>query len=147
MNMQTSYFAKYRGSNAVSIAAVTPVGFTGRIYDRLAPPKQLLFEYKRTGDRIAYENIYRNIVLSKLEAKTIYKQLGIDSVLLCYEAPECFCHRHIVAKWFNEQLGITVNEVAFSDYSQLSFFNTVPNLNTKITNYKGGHICATVMSS
>ena len=26
----------------------------------------------------------------------------IDIALVCYEAPDKFCHRHLVADWFNK---------------------------------------------
>ena len=31
--------------------------------------------------------------------------------LICYEKPEDFCHRHIVAAWFELYLGVRVPEV------------------------------------
>jgi uncharacterized protein (DUF488 family) len=33
-------------------------------------------------------------------------------VLLCYEKPDSFCHRHLVAKWFNEN-GFPIEEWQF----------------------------------
>lgn len=120
--MQTSYFAKYTGQNAISIAAITPVGFNGRIYKKLAPPKWLLHQFKENGDKIAYEKIYREKVLAKLDARKVYQELGADSVLLCYEGLGSFCHRHIVAKWFFEKLKIEVSEYEDSKNRQLSFY-------------------------
>ena len=34
-----------------------------------------------------------------------------NSILLCYENNKDFCHRHIVAAWFEIMLGIKVDEV------------------------------------
>lgn len=119
--MRTSYFAKYRGENAVSIAAITPKSFHGRIYEKLAPPKWLLYRFKQTGDQTAYESSYREQVLSKLNARIVFEELGENAVLLCYEKPGQFCHRHIVAEWFHEKIGIEVREIKI-DFEQLSLF-------------------------
>lgn len=34
---------------------------------------------------------------------------GKDCALVCYEAPDKFCHRHLVAEWLNSA-GYNVNE-------------------------------------
>ena len=38
-----------------------------------------------------------------------YNNKNFDIVLLCYEKPDEFCHRHLVAEWFNRN-GIYVVE-------------------------------------
>lgn len=43
-------------------------------------------------------------MLNKLDINDVYRDLqklsnGKDIVLLCYETPEKFCHRHLVSKW------------------------------------------------
>ena len=47
--------------------------------------KLYVFEYYRT-------------VLMKLDPEEVYNKLN-NSVLLCYEDSDDFCHRHIVADW------------------------------------------------
>lgn len=49
-------------------------------------------------------------VLSKLDPFEVYQELD-ESILLCYEDNDEFCHRHIVAAWFKLFLGIDVPEV------------------------------------
>lgn len=105
----------------MSIAAITPQGFAGRIYGKLAPPKWLLYEFKKIGDKTQYESAYRARVLSKLDARTVFGELGENAVLLCYERPDRFCHRHIVADWLHENLGVEVREIE-ADCEQLSLF-------------------------
>ncbi|HEY9597454.1 MAG TPA: DUF488 family protein, partial [Cyanophyceae cyanobacterium] len=34
-----------------------------------------------------------------------------EPILLCYEKPGQFCHRRLVAKWFEVELGEAVEEV------------------------------------
>jgi hypothetical protein len=47
ITMQTSYFAKYKGINAVSIALSTPKWYQNcRKYKKLAPSWELLRKYK-----------------------------------------------------------------------------------------------------
>ena len=36
-----------------------------------------------------------------------------DVVLLCYEKPPQFCHRHLVAKWLEKELNIKVEELKY----------------------------------
>lgn len=108
--MQTSYFAKYKGANAVSIAGKCPEWFTGRQYKKLAPKYWFFKKYKEDGDIDFYTERYKEEVLSKLDPKQVYEELGSDSVILCWEAPGKFCHRYLVAKWLSESLGIDIHE-------------------------------------
>ena len=40
--------------------------------------------------------------------------MGDNAVMLCYEKPGDFCHRHLIADWITKNTGITVEEVDFS---------------------------------
>lgn len=55
---------------------------------------------------------YYEEVLSKLDPKTVYDELGEDAVIMCWESSEKFCHRHIVADWLEQQLGIKIKEIS-----------------------------------
>ena len=53
-----------------------------------------------------------------LNAESVYRDLeklsnGDDCVLLCYEKSGDFCHRHLVANWLSDNLGIEVKEYYF----------------------------------
>ena len=52
---------------------------------------------------------YWNQVLSKLDPEKVFRDLDY-SVLLCYEPNTEFCHRHIVAAWFELFLEVQVPE-------------------------------------
>lgn len=111
--MQTSNFAR-SGSHprAVAISRTQPRGWTGRAYEPLAPPWRLLVAAKSGAiDEDEYIRRYRAEVLSKLDPARVYAELGEDAVLLCWERPGAFCHRRLVAEWFEEALGILVLEV------------------------------------
>jgi len=108
--MQTSYFAKYKGLNAVSIALSKPKWYQCGEYKQLAPTWNLLNKYKLDRDEEYYIKHYYEDVLSKLDPKQVYEELGEDAVLLCWEKSLDFCHRHIVSEWLHKELGIEVKE-------------------------------------
>ena len=62
-----------------------------------------------------YVQEYWNQVLSKLNPQEVYNELN-NRILLSYEPNTDFCHRHIVAAWFEILLGETVPEVKVKDY-------------------------------
>jgi hypothetical protein len=101
--------------NPLSVAiCVTPPKWAPnlRIYSKLAPPEYLLFQYRNgyiTDDQ--YTDVYCTEVLDKLNAQEVYNELGDDAILLCWESPDKYCHRHIVAKWLESELGIIIKEL------------------------------------
>lgn len=111
--MQTSNFSR-SGSDprAVAISRSQPRGWTGRIFEPLAPSWRLVQEAKSGAiDDDEYIRRYRAEVLSKLEPGRVFADLGDDAILLCWERPGAFCHRRLVAEWLEVDLGISVPEV------------------------------------
>jgi len=110
--LKTSYFAKAgTHPNAISIAAYNPSWFKGRSYPDLAPPWTLVSMYKKGYiSKDDYELKYIKI-LEELDPQKVIKDLGENAVLLCYEKPSEFCHRHIVAQWLSDRTGITITEL------------------------------------
>lgn len=98
----TGYFAKmaaYRnaGLTPVSIARYAPKWYTGHQYKQLAPLPEML----RMSEP-EYVPLYNTSVLRYHNPARLAEELhtlGDNVVLLCYEKPEDFCHRHLVAKW------------------------------------------------
>jgi len=111
--MNTSCFANYGNSkNGVSIAYSHPLWWSGRVYPALAPPHYLLSKYKASKiSKEEYTKQYREKVLSKLNPKEVYEELGENAVLLCWEPPSAFCHRHLVADWLEKELNIEIKEI------------------------------------
>ena len=112
--MKTSYFRNYgTHPDAVSIALFPPKFYIGSTYRTLAPSQELLQSYRRNLDKIAYVREYDKI-LSKLNAAEVYDEIHelVDGepILLCWEGSTKFCHRHLVAKWIKDKLGIDVRE-------------------------------------
>jgi hypothetical protein len=115
--MKTSYFAKYKGLDGpgVCIAGKAPEYNTEwgyLIYKPLAPKYWFFKKYKEDGDENYYTEQYYKCVLNQLDPVKIYEEFK-DCVLLCYEKPGDFCHRRIVAKWLETELGIVVPEITY----------------------------------
>ncbi len=120
--MKTSYFTskKWHGMNAVAISQGVPEWYKGRVYKVLAPPWWLVKE----KDFEKYKREYWKI-LSRLDPEDVYRELGEDAVLLCWEKDPTNCHRRIVAEWFKETLGIDVPELGTESeekFEQISLF-------------------------
>lgn len=110
--MQTSYFSKSGyNPNAVSIAAKAPDGFKGRQYKKLAPKYWFFKRYKEDGDKKFYTEQYYIEVLNHLDPQEVFEELGENAVLLCWEGPNKFCHRRLVAEWLERSLGVKVSEI------------------------------------
>jgi hypothetical protein len=113
--MFTSNFDIYKGEHAVSIAGECPKWYKGKEYKKLAPKRWFYDIYKQTGDIEFYKKHYYEEILSKLDARQVYEELGENAVLLCWEhlenPDEQFCHRRLVAEWLEEELGISIPEL------------------------------------
>lgn len=111
--MNTSYFAKNaKNLNAISIAGKSPDWYTGREYKALAPKYEWWIKWKTEGlSEQWYIEQYYKTVLRHLNPQQVYNELGENAILLCWEGPDKFCHRHLIAKWFKATLGIEVKEI------------------------------------
>ena len=118
--IRTSYFAYFAKKvksgevkpwEGVSIARKTPKGFPGKKCSVLAPGWELLSDYK-TGkiDDAKYTERYKAEILAKIPPENVAHALD-GKILLCWEKPDKFCHRHIVAEWLREA-GFDVDEVS-----------------------------------
>lgn len=117
-NWQSDKYITY----AISGNCGQDANYQGKCYPQLAP--------KLSFWKIWHENIgciseednnrfyvqeYWNQVLLKLDPEQVYRKLD-NSVLLCYESNNEFCHRHIVASWFELLLGVNVPEKKAKEY-------------------------------
>jgi uncharacterized protein YeaO (DUF488 family) len=106
----TGYFAKTKsyvdkGLIPISIALKTP--FDVFKLKEFAPTWDILKEYKDTKDVERYIERYNSEILGKLDITAIINKIntvasGKDVILMCYEKPGSFCHRHLVAEWLRE---------------------------------------------
>lgn len=117
MRIFTGYFSKYKnyieeGLFPISIAGKCPDWYDGKQFKKLAP-KYWFFKKYKDGEfsEQDYKTHFNQEVLSALNPLDVYREfktfiyeydgLYEDVILLCYEKPENFCHRHLVADWFN----------------------------------------------
>lgn len=107
----TSYFANLRNLpdsfEPVSIARWPPKWFRGLQFWALSPTAYILSKYKHDNNEEDYVYEYRRRVLDTLDPDEVVRKLHAATnkpniALLCYERPEKFCHRHLVADWLND---------------------------------------------
>lgn len=91
--------------------------YHGRCYPQLAPKLSFWKVWHSNIGVVSLEENnkyyieeYWKQVLSKLDPEKTYSDLDYN-ILLCYEDNMEFCHRHIVAAWFELLLDIEVPEV------------------------------------
>lgn len=97
------------------------VNYQGECFPNLAPGRDFWYVWHNnigTIDELDnnkyYIEQYYDTVLSKLEPLETYKKLD-SAILLCYEDSYEFCHRHIVAAWFELYLDVKVPDVKIED--------------------------------
>lgn len=114
--LRVSYFAKAaHHQNAVAITNSVPMWYKGRVYKKLAPPAWAVFtarEGKLSDEE--FTEVYRRY-LDTLNWDEVFSELPEDAVLLCYEAPYQFCHRHVLAEYLLERFGLVVPEFGVCD--------------------------------
>ena len=127
----TSYFAKLKSLPdniiPISICGKAPDWYKGLQYKKLAPKYSFFSEWEKNRDNDYYTKCFNDQVLSALNSGRVYEDLcdiAKDFVnalpeedvrkqhqklgfpyaiaLVCYEKPEDFCHRHLVADWFTK---------------------------------------------
>jgi len=118
--METSSFSiSGTDPHGVSIARFPPrfIPFKGPKYIDLAPTISLLKTWKSGMiSEKEYADQYYQETLSKTAPEKVLQDLGEEAILLCYERPGEFCHRRLVAKWLETELGIGVPEKEGGSY-------------------------------
>ena len=140
MEIATGYFAKAKvysdmGYALVNIALKKPWFLADNLVLHqpsvpLCPNEEILALKDKPKE---YEKRYREEILKYISPHEVYlvllrianEEQTDKVVLLCYESPEKFCHRHIVAKWLNESLGIKVSEADVSMHKESCLFASI----------------------
>lgn len=114
--MKTASFFTYSGPGRISIARYAPRGTPAgyRQFRALAPDADML-----NMSQALYLPRYQAI-LHRLDPRQVWDELhrlagDYEPVLLCWERPPFtasnFCHRRLVAEWFQQCLGVDVAEL------------------------------------
>jgi hypothetical protein len=111
--MKTSSWFKYFGEGRIGISRGlprrVPAGY--RIYRKLAPGP-----WFNSVDAAEYERRFQAEILAPLDPRQVWGELHAlvaphEPVLLCFERDREDCHRLIVARWFEEALGVKIEEM------------------------------------
>lgn len=114
--MQTASYFTFFGPGRVGISRGAPRGIKAgyRLYRTLAPSRDML-----DMPLEPYRDKFFNDILGPLDAQQVYEELKSlagewEPTLLCFERPpfdrKNFCHRRMVAEWFERELSISVPE-------------------------------------
>lgn len=120
--MQTSNFWNFTGPGRIIISRGFPrnLGAGYRIYRALNPGPWFKSPEYASSEAKFRERYFREI-LKPLNPKAVYDHLhelagNAEPVLLCWEGdpskPDEWCHRRMVADWFEQALGVKVPEYA-----------------------------------
>ena len=105
MTLRTSNFRiSGKNPNAVAISAGVPGWFRGRRCWTLTPPWRIVRGPREDAERWWLER------LAALDPHQVARELGDHAILLCWEDPGKFCHRHLVANWLRKS-GFEVSEI------------------------------------
>mgnify|MGYP003302754344 CR=1 FL=1 len=102
----------------VSICAYPPYWFNGPNIKELAPPGNIVISIKNNQiDENEYIKIYTNHIYDLINSnkdfipniinRYSYQQ---DIALCCFETPDKFCHRHLLADILNKEYGYDIKE-------------------------------------
>ena len=137
MKIWTSYYANMKNIPADFFLVSTSGAISDDIKKNvdswnqsLAPSKSIYFEYKNTQDWKQYVKRFKEerltfdwmdkLVQWEEKSKSLNKTLD-NIVLLCYEKPTEFCHRHILAESIEKEFNIIVEEYGFKNYERVDY--------------------------
>lgn len=111
----TGYYAKTNkyidaGLITIAVSGSVPPFYKGLTVKEFAPRYGVFQQWKQgLIDDMQYTELYKDY-LNTLNANRVRKYFeslkGTDVVLLCYEKPGQFCHRHILADWLENDLKV-----------------------------------------
>lgn len=93
------------GFRLIGISQRIPKWFTGEVFKTLAPSWTMI-HMNNIDD---YVRLYTSQILARLNPHEPVNKLD-NAILLCWERPEKFCHRRLVAEWLEQTTGHEVPE-------------------------------------
>lgn len=119
----TGNYEECKVGNLISISGDRgkKVGFKGKAIPKLAPKRAFWDIWHDNIGRISeeantryYIEQYYKQVLSSLDIEELLKDEK-DSILLCYEKGQDFCHRHVLAEYIELTYGLKVHDIKIDD--------------------------------
>ena len=109
--IQFSNFATAgRLKNTLAISRTVPRWYKGERDLDLAPPMDIFKAYKKTGDMGHFIEAYTNYIYDSFDIEGTVEDC-IGKILLCWCPRGEFCHRQILAKIFEHETGVKVEEL------------------------------------
>ena len=119
MKIYTSYFGNLKNLEKenifpIGVCCYPPKWFKGPNLASIGPTPDILEKCK--SNHLEYVKRYKNEILSiqgnpqDFIDRVKFISDGKDVALCCFETPDQFCHRHLIAEWLNETLNLDVKE-------------------------------------
>ena len=117
--MKTSFFKQLKNDQIPGVVSISLLPSGNNLvlfeYKSLCPNWKLSekFKLKKINEDFFYEEFYEQ--LNMLNPKETYENIltlvkGYEPVLMTHGNKTKFCHRHIVAEWFENSLGLEIQE-------------------------------------
>lgn len=121
----TSYFARHaQHPNAIAICCILTswvrdnAGFRGEHRPELGPTWEMVKQAKQgymTHEQFA-EQYIQTLHNRGFTPQSIVDRLPENAILLCYETPQDFCHRHVLTDWLKQhQVDAEIRELLTED--------------------------------
>jgi len=113
----TGYYANMKkmppnsGYTLVSISQKAPEWFDYDIRLGVIAPTWPMIQLAKNQEYEEFIRLY-NIQLSKVSLRQIFEEVPDNSIFLCHELPDVFCHRHLWRAFLQSQ-GYMCEEIKF----------------------------------
>lgn len=118
------YLNIYPNFALVAISGKPPINWKYYHFKKFAPSYSIWKEYHDStlplNDKInKYTYRFNTEILNNLNKDTILLDLyntvnqNQNLILLCYEKPNTFCHRHLIANYLLKEFNLNVTEITF----------------------------------
>ena len=129
MKIYTSYFGNLKNLKKNNIVPIGVCQFPPKWFDgpnliSIAPTKDILLNCKNNHQEFIKR--YKNEVLSiHRDPQDFVNRLefisnGNDVALCCFEKPDKFCHRHLIAEWLNNTLNLEIQEFKILEKTKIN---------------------------
>lgn len=112
MTIYTSNYARQKDNPlAIAISREPPEWYEGEHFEQLAPTWELITAF-RSGkiDEAQYAKQYLLQLKQRKIDPYIFAEFPDGTMLLCYESPNKFCHRHLLSMWVENKTGMVIPE-------------------------------------
>ncbi len=111
----TSNYARHANNPmAIGISLTIPDWYEGKRLEFLAPKSEMVGKIRKDSanyNQRKYTREYLDLIKARnVDAKQLIEALPDGTILLCYESPNEFCHRRILAEWIEREIGFVIPE-------------------------------------